>query len=258
LCAIGLNAFIQKMRDAHVIVRRSIALASPEAGTVTAWLEDNFHHFGVLLKHDAGRVIDVAAATIRFPWTTCGHAGSPLKMLAGQALIGRPEMLAALLPMQLQCTHLFELAALAMVHAAHSASDRRYDMVVRKDGILPGQNRGTLMRDGQEISSIKVDGSMILGPAGYAGRDLYKGFRKWLAECSDEEAMTLWLLRRSLWLGKGMSLFKPQPVAAATDMGAVCYSYQPEQRDHAFAVSDSIIDVTDPNVRLLSRSPGFS
>ncbi|WP_313802916.1 hypothetical protein [Sphingobium sp.] len=240
------------MRDDDVLVRRSIALASPEAGVVTAWLEDNFHHFGVRLMHDGNRVTRIAAATIRFPWTTCGGAGQPLKALEGQALIARPDALSTLLPMQFQCTHLFELAALAMVHAAHGDVDRRYDMVVRKDSAFPGRHRGTMGRDGRDVLCMDIDGSMIQAPAAYSGHDLYKGFRKWLAGFSDEEAVTLWLMRRLFWLSAGLVHFKPRPVAAGTGMGALCHTYQPEQRYHAYAMN-TIIDVTDTRVTLLSR-----
>lgn len=239
--------------DGELLIRRSLSLAARDEGTVVGWVEDNFHHLGVTVRHDGVTVRAVSAATVRIPWTTCCEAGTPLEALVGQPLLRRASLLARRVPMQFQCTHLFELAALAMVHASARRADRRYDIVVRRDPTRAEEMTGTLAENGEVVLAWTVVEGRIAGPREYAGQSLFEGFRDWLEALSDEEAGHVWMLRRGFWLAAGLSAFQPRAVAAETGLGHVCYSYQPAQRDRAYAIGNSQLDMRDPNVLLLSR-----
>jgi hypothetical protein len=240
--------------DHDIIVRRAVSLANSNASTCAGWLEDNFHHFGVTIRHENGRVVDVEVSTVRYPWTSCADAGHPMEVLVGSSLIERPEVLDSRFPMQMQCTHIFELAALTMAHALHSHEDRRFDMVVRRAPSGPDSYDCALSCNGEEQLILFIDGSQIVSPTQYEGRDLYSGFREWIAALPAEEAMRLWLMRRAAWLASGASRFTPTPVAHGTGLGPVCHTYQPENRHTAFAMPYSRRDVTDPETSILGKT----
>lgn len=108
------------------IFRRQIDLRSWDARTVVAWLEDECHHFGLTLTHDGERVTAVRVATPRDPWTSCAAVGEPLQALVGQPLVARCTDLGALVDMRRQCTHVFDLAGLALALAYARRQHRRY------------------------------------------------------------------------------------------------------------------------------------
>jgi hypothetical protein len=230
--------------DTRIVVRRSIVLTKAADDVVEGWLEDNFHHFGVSIGHQGGRVRDVRAETLRYPWSTCAEAGQPLLSLIGQALEPSAPRLAARLPMRLQCTHLFELAMLAIAHACRDVHGRRYDMIVRQDASHSEMFYATLAMDGVEVMCLEAAGSTITQPTEFAGKDLYKGFRAWLSILPVETAEQMWLMRRAFWLGAGVSRVKPASNADGMGLGAVCHSFQPEQRFRARPMEGSQIDVS--------------
>lgn len=239
--------------DGELLIRRSLSLAARDAETVVGWVEDNFHHLGVTVRHDGAIVRAVSAATVRIPWTTCREAGMPLEALVGQPLLRRASLLARRVPMQFQCTHLFELAALAMVHASARRADRRYDIVVRRDPARAEAMIGTLTENGAVVLAWTVVEGRIASPREYVGQSLIEGFRDWLEAFSDDEAEHVWMLRRGFWLAAGLSALQPRAVAAETGVGHVCHSYQPAQRDRAYAIDDTRLDMRDAGLSLLSR-----
>ena len=50
-----------------------------DASTIRGDMEDDFHRFGVTLRHDGERVVEVVGDGTRFPWTTCPSAVEPLR-----------------------------------------------------------------------------------------------------------------------------------------------------------------------------------
>jgi hypothetical protein len=59
-------------------LRRRIALSAESSERATGWVEDDFHHFGVMIEHRAGVVTRVTAVAPRAPWSTCPAAVLPL------------------------------------------------------------------------------------------------------------------------------------------------------------------------------------
>jgi len=79
-----------------------IDLRIVDARRAVGWLEDDFHHFGVTIEHEGGRVVDVRMAAPRTPWSTCPGAAKPLQALLGKPLVARASDVGSLLDMRLQ------------------------------------------------------------------------------------------------------------------------------------------------------------
>lgn len=234
----------------QLLIRRAIALSNRGDGLSVGWLEDNFHHFGVSLRHHAGQVTGVSSRVVRYPWTTCAEAGAPLRELVGMPLLRRPSDLAGQLAMREHCTHLFELAALVMAQAAIGRDELAYEARIgspRDDGVLIG----TIEANGSERLQWTVAGGMVLEPADLAGRSLVVGFRELLAEMSDEAAELSWILRRAFWLAEGDMAFARRDRAQDVGLGPVCYTFAPENSCRAWAMRNSRIDIASPETELL-------
>lgn len=225
--------------------RRQIDLRAWDAHTVVAWLEDESHHFGLTLEHDGARVRAVRVAAPRHPWTTCAAAGEPLQGLVGKPLVSRCSDIGKLIDMRRQCTHVFDLAGLALAHTQEGRRHRRYHGTVRPlTDIAPGAPHGwlraTLYRDGVEVLAWDLHEGVIMAPAPHAGRSIHRGFREWLETRGEEEAEDAFVLRRVAFVSDGRRI-SIEEARVADDMGQppVCHSFQPEWRHVAFRVGNT-------------------
>lgn len=225
--------------DDAPIFRRAIAIRNRSPGLTVGWLEDEFHHFGVSIEHDGREVLAARAATVRYPWTTCAESGAPLQRVVGLPLITRASDLGRMLPMAMQCTHIFELAALTIAHTTRRVDERRYEgrVTASADDIL----QAWLTTDGVDVLSwdVRGDGAILVPQAELAGVTLTTGFRQWCEAMDEQEAEHAWVLRRVAWLALGDRSFRQVRIAAETGLGPVCHTYQPEQRFRALAMERS-------------------
>jgi hypothetical protein len=217
------------------IFRRQIDLRAWDEHTVVGWLEDEFHHFGVTLTHDGGRIRDLRVATPRHPWSTCAGAGVPLRALIGQPLTGRCAAAGALVDMRRNCTHLLDLASLAVAHAWSERIQRRYHGTVQAlsdvvDVAARGALRATLRRDGREVLSWDLLGYAITAPETMAGRSILHGFREWTDGLDAADAEDALVLRRVAFVSFGRRVdIERFAVAAELGQGPVCHTFQPER-----------------------------
>jgi hypothetical protein len=197
-------------------------------------MEDDFHHFGIRISYHNGIITDVAARVVRAPWSTCQAAAAGLGRLAGQALFSRETQIGDMLPMRQNCTHLFDLAGLAIAAAARGTPLQKFEATVteRTPLPLPGQPHtgfcsAALKRDGTEILRWEVqDDAIISGPA---PRSLGRGFRTWIETLPDRESQAFGILRRAIDVSGGRSQnLDSVAVAADLDLPPLCYSYQPQ------------------------------
>ena len=143
------------------IYRRRIRMTGSE-GRVRAELEDDFHHFAVTLGYADGAITRAEGEAIRYPWTTCPGATEPLRRLEGLPLsrsLGAPGRA---LNAREQCTHLFDVACLAITHAASGRASRQYDIEIPDR--VKGRTTVRLSRDGELRLAWDLDGMEILGP----------------------------------------------------------------------------------------------
>jgi hypothetical protein len=240
---------------------RAIDIHTSAADQVIAWLEDDFHHFGVMITHDGEVVTGVSMATPRHPYTTCASAGRPLQALVGTPLLRRASDVGRWIDMRLQCTHVFDLAGLALAHAAAGRTHRRYRTTVDDRPIVEvhpsgrrtlGAGRAVLRQDGAEVLAWEIDRHDITGPGEWAGQSLNKGFRARTETLGLELAEQATILRRAIMVAGGRSADRDAALLPRENTKpAVCHTYQPSQRPHALWISDSVRDWSGAQEELL-------
>jgi len=215
------------------IFRRRV-VARAEGLRVHAGVEDDLHHFEVDITHDRRAVTAIEGRSIRYPWTTCPQAAGAIGMLAGTA-VTLPVKVAPEIDARLHCTHLYELARLAIAQAARGGS-RQYDIEMpdRVDDL----SRATIRRDGEAVFTWDLDGYRVIAPAMFAGIEIM-GRISWHEDVrADADALEACLiLRRAITVasirnpGKEGIRDGTSPIAPfdETRMIGACFSFQPDR-----------------------------
>lgn len=240
---------------------RAIDIRTVSEGEVAAWLEDDFHHFGVMIVHDGELVTDVSVATPRHPYTTCASAERPLHALIGAPLVERASDVGRWINMREQCTHVFDLAGLALAHAAAGRKHRRYQTTIDDRPIVEvhasgqrtlGSGRAVLLQDGVQVMAWDLDRYEITSPEAWAGQSLTKGFRAKTETLALQSAEHATILRRSIMVAGGRSADRDAVLLPRENSKpAVCHTYQPSQRTEAEWITDSVRDWSDAQDELL-------
>lgn len=229
--------------------RRLIDIRRHDDRTAVGWLEDDFHHFGVTIRHDGHHVTDLSVATPRHPYTTCAAVGAPLKALVGSPLLQRASDIGRYIDMRLQCTHVFDLAGLVLAHIANGRIHRRYEATVEDREIVRweadlrrtlGPGSATLRQDGLPVLYWEIDQHAITGPDAWAGQSLKEGFRERTEATDVESAEHAMVLRRAIMIAGGRSTSRASfPLPGVRSVGALCHTFQPGQREKALWIEGS-------------------
>jgi len=225
-----------------------------DAGRVTADLEDDFHRFRVVLEHDGCSVRAVRGEAMRYPWTACPGAFTPLQAFVGAPLDPSPTAASRRVNPREHCAHLFDLAALALSHALRGGR-RQYDIAVpdRRDG----RTRAALHRDGELLLTWEVAGSSISGPVPWAGHSLRgRDFLHWAeAELDPDTAEAAVALRRAVFIASG----RQGDLDSAPNAGALlrwaantCHSFTPGIAEEALRVRGATREFSHGPDRLLA------
>lgn len=201
----------------------------PEAGQVTALVEDDLHHMKVTLDHDGEVITCVEGEMIRAPWSTCPGA----RLALAETFTGAELAAAAGVGAKKQnCTHLFDMAVLAAAHA-RDAAPTRYDL--RVEDPLEGVRPMDIARNGEvRMAWIEKD-KRFLAPAAIAGLG-YKEMGPWIASLSPAEEEMARLLRGVAVISHGRQI-PMEKQSDATRIPPNCHTFQPGQREHAVRVS---------------------
>src|SRR5437879_282632 len=167
----------QRQSEAREPKRSGGSQRQSEQPMVSAELEDDFHHFRVTVAHDGARVTGVRGVGVRFPWSTCPLAADRLAPLVGMPLSVRSTAVGDVVSARDNCTHMFDLAGLAVAHAARVGARRQYDVVVADP--VDDRRQVTLDRDGEPLLAWVVDSHTILEPVPFRGQALRGGFLAW-------------------------------------------------------------------------------
>jgi len=244
------------------LYRRCIVLEADERSVRTE-LADDFHHFGVELEHDGHNATRLTGEGIRVPWTTCPGAVLPLRRLEGARLDLSLVELARYTDAAAQCTHLLDLACLAIVHARRSgaggAATRRYDITL--PDFVRGTTRALLERDGQSLLEWKIEGNRIAEalPASFEGLELSgRAFHAFIASGIEADlAEAAWVLRRGAFIGGGR-IHDFKRVDRGTEfkpvVGAACHTFGPDQVGDALPIHSSLRDFSSGREGILDRS----
>ncbi|WP_299694490.1 DUF2889 domain-containing protein [Hydrocarboniphaga sp.] len=205
-------------------------------GEARAVVEDDYHHFRVVVHYDAGQVISTSTEALRSPYDLCSAAGQRLHELVGMPLSGKMAAAFRVTDARHQCTHQFDIAALAVAAAARGIRQRRYDMVIPDSA--DGRVSARLQRDGSDVLEWQMDGDIILEPHPYTRRSIGSGFTDWVAnQLSEDESEAALVLRRGVFISAGRRMEKSIPSGARPTGG--CWVQQPERNRLAVAHPDS-------------------
>ena len=231
------------MTPADDVYRRSIRLVTTEPGTVVGDLEDDFHRFRVTVRHDGARVLAAEGEALRWPWTTCPGAVEPLALLAGAPLTERCTGIGAYLKPRANCTHMFDLAGLAVAHAARGTTTRRYDVSVSPSRDREG--RAMLERDGVVLHEWTLVSNRAVAPEPFSTVPWEGGYFRWAEETFDPEAAeAVVVLRRACTIasGRGIELDSIPAASELVYMTGACYTFSPERMPVAYRVRESVRD----------------
>lgn len=242
--------------------RRKILLTAQNPQTVTVWLEDDFHHFGLSVEHDGVHVVSVKALAKRHPYTTCQGAIEPIKSLVGTKLFARASEVGKYINMRLQCTHLFDLAGLAISHIVSGRQSRLYEALVTDREInsigedsrrVLGAGKAELYVDGDTVLSWEIDRQEITAPPDTAGQSLRDGFRHWTENMELERAEYATILRRAIMIAGGRSATRFKiPLPGQRNLPQVCHTFQKSVRDDAQWINDSVVNWEKDGQKMLS------
>ncbi len=205
-------------------------------------VEDDFHHFRVTIRHADGRVTEATSQALRSPTVLCPLAGDQLADLVGMAL--SPSSAAALgqTDARQQCTHMIDIAGLAIAAAARGIARRGYAALVpdREDG----RTHASLTRDGEPVLNWAIAGRVIEGPAPFAGVNIDSGFTGWSQKTLGlDEAEAALVLRRAVFISGGRGVDLDAPGRRTGPLGG-CWTWQPERADRATRNIGSTWDFT--------------
>ncbi|QDX82213.1 hypothetical protein B9N43_13735 [Denitratisoma sp. DHT3] len=253
------------------ILRRRILIVGGDR-SVRADVEDNQHRFGIIVRHDGHRVVAVEADTthVRSPWAQCPGATGNLPRLVGMALAPHPQAAYRHTASAEQCTHMFDLANLAIAHAARGTAQRLYDMEVHIDNfraevgprgpVLSGRRRLLLHRDGELALDWPLEGDEITaGP--HAGQNV-RSMMRWVdASISDlDEIEAITVARRTLIVSLSL-LFDMDNLPTGINerlqaRTGACYAYQPALIPTLTRAQGNTRDFSDrPEGLLADRNP---
>ena len=211
-------------------------------GEVRACLEDDFHHFRVRIVHVNGKIQQVEGHAVRHPYSTCPLAANQLTHLVNAPLNGLAHSVMRVTDPSAQCTHLMELAGLAIAAAARSIAQRWYDIAVPQR--VAGRTLATLDRDGRRMLAWELVDTTITAPVPFQGVSLRKGMAAWaLGNLSEDEAEAALVLRRCALISLGRAINLDAQVHA--EPTGRCFVQQPERAPHGLRIGGSIIDFSE-------------
>jgi hypothetical protein len=237
------------------LFRRRIEIVSRQAtGEARAVLEDDFHHFRVALTFAGGVVTSAAGTGVRVPYTACSNAGSQLDALVGMPLNSVSNSVTRATDASLQCTHMLDLAGLAIAAAARGIAQRRYDIEVPRR--VDGETTGSIDCDGLRVLTWRIDTTTILAPPEHAGISLREGLARWaLATLTEDQAEAALVLRRCLMISRGRE--RDLDLVAHANPSGNCYAQQVERAPTALRIVGSTHDYTDRADTLCAGDEAF-
>ncbi|MDR3417293.1 MAG: DUF2889 domain-containing protein [Nevskia sp.] len=225
--------------------RRRIRITAG-AGWVRGEVEDDFHCMQVTLRHAQGVVTAMEPVMERAPWTTCPGAVAQLSATFAGIELDRFALRGA---KSENCTHLHDLALLAVAHAG-DIEPIVYDILVSDP--VDGWRDIELRRNGVPLLGWIERNGVITEPAELSGRRLDQ-LRPWIESLDPARQEAARLLRWGAILGHGRTI----PMERQSDarrMPPNCYTFQP-QRVAAATRCGAIRDFSRGPAKPLDRAP---
>lgn len=200
-------------------------LITPAPGAVSAWVEDDYHHMGVVLRHDGQTIVGVEADMVRAPWSTCPGAVRQLAETFTGALL---DEAATRGEKQLNCTHLHDMAMIAAAHA-RDTTPTRYAITV--SDAVDGVRIAEISRDGTPVLHLVERANLVEAPAEAAGKNLFQ-LGDWIASLDEPSREAARLLRWAAIIAHGRAI-PMERQSDATRMPSNCFTFQPGRKERA-------------------------
>ena len=227
-----------------MIFRRRLGICSTgniARGETRAALEDDFHHFRVRVSHEGGRVHQVVGWAVRHPYSTCPLAANQLSRLIDTPLDPRAQAVMRATNPTEQCTHLMDLAGLAIAAAARSITRRWYDISIPRR--VAGRTHAILDKDGVRALAWELLDTTIMGPAPFQGVSLREGMAAWaFTHLPEEQAEAALILRRCALISLGRA--KNLDVQIHAEPTGRCFVQQPDRAAQGLRMVGSTLDFT--------------
>lgn len=220
--------------------------AGQAAAQVSAAVEDDIHCMAVILSHDGTLITAAEGITHRMPWNTCPGARAVLaQTFTGLPLAEAPARARA--AKRSNCTHLFDMAELAAVHALDPVPTT-YDVLVSDP--VAGQSRAELRRDGQT----QLAWTLASDHVAEAGGAHLVALREWIATLPPEAREGARILQWACLVAHGRTMPWADQ-ADPTRMPANCFAFQPERTGTAHRI-DTRLDFSGAGREPLSHWTG--
>jgi hypothetical protein len=180
---------------------------------------------------------------------------SQLQALSGAALLPSPFSVLRLTALAQHCTHLVDMAALAIAAAARGVRYRQYDAIIGlADGDGADWRIGTLARDDGGTCRWVVRDGLVCEPSNYAGLEMRRA-ASWISSRTDDvDAIeeTFVMQRAMLVAGGGRFVLDdhPKPSAHVWMVGA-CFAFQPSRIEQGRRQFGSTRSFTHPDELLV-------
>jgi len=236
--------------------RRRIRLRA-EAGQVHGELEDTNHGFRCTVFHDGNKVTDIHSAALRIPFDTCPGATEPLRKLIGLPLCEDILDIKPLTDTAANCTHLLDLALLAIRHSTRQIPEMIYDICVEDQAHDEQIASAEIYANGNLIHRWQTCNWAIISPSHLNGNVLYKGFSKWAAtHFSGDQREAAFALQKGYFVAVSRRYTDNSQVGQSANdhrdvMLGVCYSYSSPQIERAKRVANSMRDFSNVPEQLL-------
>lgn len=223
-------------------------------GKVYADVEDDAHRFGVTVHHDGAVVTAVEGRAIRTPWDLCTAARQALSALVGMRLDPSPLAAARHTDQKQQCTHMFDLAAIAIGHVGRGIVEREYRVEA------PWYERHaprtiTLQRDGEVFWTWTLIGDRVIAPEPYATIGV-RPMLKWCEQHgSDPDLIEAVFVMRRAVLVSGMRTLDLDLLHVASDTGhgiGACFVHQRGRISVATRNRGTTLDFTETPSAMLA------
>lgn len=192
-------------------------------------LLDPFHHFRVEVRAQHGRVTALHPQSLRTPFDLCPSAGHRLEALVDQAVTADILQLLGATDPRNQCTHLFDLSAVAIATMAGGSVRTLYRLSVLSP--LAQEQCARLERDGEILLQWQVH-DMTIQSGAAAGTGLARGFTGWVARTLSGDAVLHALILRRAWF-ISQKLARARGAAQHAPSTGACWAQMPGRAETA-------------------------
>lgn len=203
-----------------------------QSNRVDGHLLDNFHEMRCSVVHDASIVTAITGQSVRIPTTACPAAVHQLQSLVGLPIsTPRRDFYAGGIARN-HCTHLLDLAVMAIGHAQRPATEILYEAEVPDEVEAPVPV--SIWRNCRLVCRWLVRQGTILEPLELQGKPLGTGFAAWASLAFEQDQLEAATILARTWLIAVGRRYHPSQAAGLPardnpEMLGRCYAYSAGQ-----------------------------